>query len=301
MNRTSTLVFALFLALALAAPGCKKIPVEKPPQEKSQPGKEKAPEPVSAADAGVAAEETDAGAKAVETSGPLVPPDPRAAKYVFLGQLGMFIGPPSPPIGEDESVSANELMEWTEVPFGEDRAGKPPKRFSTALEAALDVEALTNRGRLLFELLAQGDLDSVRGKFVISEFEYMQFLEQKGYVETSGKLELLKKWLDRQFEAQRHDYGKFAGPVKRTDRFDGMMEGGMVRMSRWQFEYTDKQGTRKQGCYLFLLSENSWRIMDLTCGDAPWDEAEKTESEEGGTRGEEGVEGDVKSATETKE
>ena len=195
-----------------------------------------------------------------------------ASDYVYALDIATFVGPPVPPIGLEEDLSGADLVDWKELSVVRKETGGAPRQYANAMEAALDTDSLNNSGSLLFELVATGDFDTANRKYILGEFTYMEFLEQKGINDSAGYLEKLKARLQRQYGEVGGAYGSFIRPLRRTDRFEGMMGQGIVRASRWYFEYEDNTGAIKQGCYLFILVENTWRLLDMTCAEEPWAE-----------------------------
>jgi hypothetical protein len=251
---------AALVALA-SAPGCKRKPEESaargPAAEVKPAGPAVAPGTVEPAE-----EEPRPAADAAEAPGPTVPEGPQ---FAYVHPLGTFLGPPSPPILKAENLTAEQLQQWTSVPISETHE---TQKFKTALDAALDTASANNEGRLIFELVAQGDLALALKQPLPPTVEYIEYLQLLGREEaTQGPGELEAK-LREQIQKYAGIFGSDLEPAGRKDRMVGEF-----RLSRWSFTYKDKQGNAASGCFLFILLENAWRLLDMEC--PPEDAAQK--------------------------
>lgn len=254
------------LALALALPGCKKKEEKKEEAPKTE-NKKEAP-PVEEKKSAPPAEEP----AAEEEKAP--PPQEKDVRgeirnkyddYTFVVNPTAAGGPPRPPIGENENISAAQLTEkWTEVPVVDPLHGSP-KKLDTPLDAALDVATMNNRGEVYFTIVQMGDFEAFKAKFLPMAEAYMAYLQQKGLEDTTGAVPRLEEKLKRQFEDRMGRYDTLVGPVKREDRFDGVLGDSMARLARWTFEYTDRQGQTRRDCLLYLLVGSGWQVIDIGC------------------------------------
>jgi len=270
----SRLVLLSILLVAFQAPACKKKPAEPigPAVEQVRaPAEKEVPQPTSTAGtpAPVSAE-SKGSTSAQEPPRPFIHLDPK--QYNYISPPGIPFGPPTPLIGRDESISAAQLAEWTELPVAEPEGEYVPKQFPTPRDAALDLTTLNNRGELLFQLIVQRDSDTILRKYLPAEFAYNEFLRSQGVEETTGKHKALEERLKAQFDELAPTFGAYVGPLGRKDRFSGLLMDDWARLSRWRFAYQDANGERKEGCILFLLSELSWRLLDMKCSEKPWQE-----------------------------
>ena len=48
--------------------------------------------------------------------------------------------------------------------------------------------------------------------------------------------------------------------MKREDRLYGIW-----RLSKWHFEYITRDGGKQKGCFLFMLADARWTVVDLEC------------------------------------
>jgi hypothetical protein len=179
-------------------------------------------------------------------------------------------GPPSPPVGQHESVKPGELGgEWTPVEVAVDRGGNPTG-FTTQEEAALMPETLNNRGLTAFEVILSTEWTTFERKFVPERLAFLDFLQANGVAEPLGYHTRLLEDMRADFDAAQARYGEFVRPLKRQDRIGGVTRDGMARLSRWSFEYKDKGGETRQDCILFLLVNANWTILDIGCDREPW-------------------------------
>jgi hypothetical protein len=268
------------LTIAVLPAGCRKKE-EPAPAPANAPAAQARPEAAGKAEPTVPAEQPPAepqvAAKAPEPAKDPYRSDAQlkklGAEYIHLGSLGEGIGPPTPPIGRDEQVFAGDLVQWKELPVDEVREdGAPPKTFPTPLDAALDTVTVKNMGEVLFELAASGDTELVISKYMMPEYEYMQYLSQKGFPETRLVVEKLQERFKKQVAEQAPRYGKLVRSVKREDRIDGFLVDGYARQAKWTFEFEDKQGRQQTGCYVFMLVGNGWQVIDLEGVEEPWAE-----------------------------
>ncbi|MBM4355120.1 MAG: hypothetical protein FJ109_15270 [Deltaproteobacteria bacterium] len=297
--RTLPLLLLLFLVL----PGCRKGGGESPataPDPAASAGVQASPEsapPVSApasdkpaASSGTAAQGVgDAGpgdpaakaskgqpqvepatANGTPSSGRRRPPPANIAEYNYLGGLGMKLGPPTPPVGSWEKSAAADLLEWTDVPLHDKSEEEGPTRFKTFMDAATDVAAVSHTGQVIFELARSNELEPILAR-TAQELEYTDLLRMRGSTDTMGAWAALRERISGQVAAAGPDYGEFVDARGRKDRVLGMLsETDMARVARWTFEYTNKGGETRTGCYLFLLANYNWMLLDMDCQGGPF-------------------------------
>jgi len=206
----------------------------------------------------------------ISSGNPLRPPPPNVAEYNFLGGLGIRQGPPSPPVGSWETKAAADLLEWTEVPLHDKFEQEGPGRFKTYMDAATDPAAVSHAGQVIFELARSNELEPIQAR-AAQELEYTDLLRLMGKTSTLGAYAEFRERIAGQVAALGPDYGEFVDVRARKDRILGMLfETEMARLARWTFEYKDKAGATRTACYLFLLVNFNWLLLDMDCGSGPF-------------------------------
>ncbi len=257
----------LLAALLICAPGCKK----KAPEKKKSPpvtaAKEVSkPAPTPQPDVSAPEGSTDvSGAKDVSA-----PPEISASmarkmsEYTFFPPLEPPAGPETPPIAADEGIAPSDLTDWKEVNYIRSDP-EVQKEFVTPLDAALDPDSLNNSGQLLFELARERDIDTLLMKFPPPEADYIELLKYQGVEDTSMAFGELKAVFKERLAVLGPTYQSYKGPIGRKDK----LFSTSMRVTRWRFEFVDSEGATKQGCYTFLLADNAWRILDMSCPEEP--------------------------------
>ena len=263
-------VLVAVIAAAVGLGGCwKKKADKKVPAAEAEKAPAAAPALEGVPEESPAVEDDEATASdvVVEGEAKAAPVKTKYDDYTYVVNPTATGGPPRPPIGDKESVTAEQLNEqWTEVAVEEPEGGGP-KQLDTPLAAALDTATLNNRTQVLFTVAQMGDFDTFKAKFLPREEAYMEYLHQKGVEGLSDALAVLERKLLAQFEERRTRYKKLVGPVRRQDKFDGMLGQSMARLARYTFEYEDVDGARQTDCILFLLIGSGWQVLDLGCGE----------------------------------
>jgi len=285
----------LLLLLALACAGCKKdgttqtAPAASGGEAAANPSKgapgSDSPAPDSPASAGQATQSDKGDAagkgdpaqphgKGVSASGKagkgLRPPPANVAEYNYIGGLGARTGPPSPPVGNWEKSSAADMSDWTEIPLNDESEKLGPTRFKTYMDAATDVAAVPHSGQVIYELARSNELPPLLER-IARELEYTDLLRLTGAESTLGAFAAFREKIAGQIAALGPQYGEFVGGTGRKDKVLGMLsETEMARLARWTFEYKDKSGQSRTGCYLFVLTAYNWMLLDMDCDSSPF-------------------------------
>ena len=187
--------------------------------------------------------------------------------YSFTYSTATVFGPPRPPVHIADPLAAKDFLEWRDVltyaPEGKGLAFVP-----TALDAALDINSVNNRGMLLMEFAQAGDFEMILRKYMPPEYEYMGFLATLGQDYTEGALDKLKAHFEKQLHEMTPEFGRYVEPMPtRRDRIIGQ-----YRLTQWSFRYQTPSGEDKVGCFLMVLMENAWRMLDMECAPQEWDD-----------------------------
>jgi hypothetical protein len=258
MKTYLSLVLAVTLASALAA-SCKKAP------DKAQEKKAEAPSaPIPGSSTASDAPEGNPSATPGAVSGAAVrqeaePPKKKEVPLLPSGGSPQLIqGPPLPPVNNRESVVPADLLEWKQVPH--QRNGTEERQFPSPLDAALDPDKVKNRASMLFDLTRDANLATIDKKYFPTVADYTEFLRYLGYTYTVDEMARLTQHVHDQVARLSLEYGEFVQPLEREDKLFGQ-----YRLARYTFEYKDKAGVKQEGCYLMMLSEMTWRILDMEC------------------------------------
>jgi hypothetical protein len=269
MKRRNLFLFALALALLVFA--CKRTP-SPAPSVTPPPAPEVAPAPNPAPDLVVAVPDVSTPTEFAPPPGDATPPQDPWAEYVFMGPLkANEVGPPSPPVGKNETVTVEDLAKgWTQVPIARGE-NDPAPDIDTPDAAALAIETLNNRGLYVFEILTlERNADYFIEKLMPEPPDYLEFLKNLGRAMGTQDARNLERHLRGEVAQRMTQYGKFVGPVKREDRLGVIVDNRVTRLSRWSFEYEDLNGATQQDCLSFVLLRKGWCVLDFGCDEEPW-------------------------------
>jgi len=264
-------------AVALLAVGCsKKSSDEQSPGAGKAPGVEgatgsAAKGPGSGGDSGGAGSpEATAGSGPATGAGPAGAGDtggskpglekPAVPPRRIPGPREIVQGPPSPPVVKQEGFQAGELMEWKKVEHV--RPSDASGQFPTPLDAALDPDKENNRGAMLYALVRDADMETLERKYLPPAADLSEFLRYVGNTYTQDLVAGHASKISEQVLKLGPQYGEMLGATSRLDRIYGQ-----YRLSKWTFEYLDKGGSKKEGCYLFILADMTWKILDMECAE----------------------------------
>ena len=169
-------------------------------------------------------------------------------------------GPPAPPVVKEEGIVAGDLMEWKTVTHV--RPADAEGKYRTPLDAALDPDKVNNRGNMLFIMVRDADMEPLERKFLPPTADMSEFLRYLGNIYTQDMVAAHAQRVRDQTTKLGPQYGEYLGPVARKDRIVGQ-----YRLSKWEFEYLDRGGSRREGCYLLMLADMTWRILDMECNE----------------------------------
>lgn len=246
---------AIFTALIALAASCKDQ-------------KSKAPAPVKAEEAAKATPEPGAipaSAPAAPKGGPepAIPAAPAEVAdnpYIHMGDPNKSDGPPRPPVADNEGIAPADLNDWKELSIVRDYSGGPAK-YPTPLSAQLDRDALNNQGKGLFHFVMQGDLETAMRKYPLDEVAYLDFLQLTGQPSGRDLYTDYREAIANAMHEQGGRFAKFIGPSSRHDKLLSVE----YRVARWYFKYENTEGRQMEACFLFMLSRNAWRIVDMDC------------------------------------
>ena len=198
-----------------------------------------------------------------KVSSPVAPEAPAQVAdnpYMHMGNPNKSDGPPRPPVADNEGIAPADLNDWKELSITRDYSGGPAK-YPTPLSAQLDRDALNNQGKGLFHFVMQGDLETAMRKYPLDEVAYLDFLQLTGQPSSRDLYTEYREAIANSMHEQGGRFAKFSGPSSRHDKLLSVD----YRAARWYFKYESTEGRQMEACFLFLLSRNAWRIVDMDC------------------------------------
>ena len=250
MTGKQTSAFALALALALACNKEPQVPLSPEKEQAAQASPTPAPDPSKQEAPRPDPENKPDQPVAIETDNP----------YINLGNPDEPDGPPFPPVGDLENLVPADLNDWNQLSI-ERVYDANPVVYPTPLDAQLDRDALNNQGKAVFHFVMQGDLETAMRKYPLDEVAYIDLLQLTGKAYEAQLYAEYREAVANRMHELGATYGKF---VEATGRQDKLLNVE-YRAARWYFKYENTSGKQIEACYLFLLSRNAWRVLDLDC------------------------------------
>lgn len=162
-----------------------------------------------------------------------------------------------PPIKEEEKKKYGKMQEWTPVEFKQ--KNRLPVKYRDNLEAALDVEAVNNTLRLVFNLLADtGFVSYYPERFKIPKAAYEE-LQRLNLLEVPR--DPYNKFNESLLDRIKVLEGKVQEEIEITQRLDKI--AGKYRLAKLSFRWKTKNGQSKVGTALLVLVNYNWRLLRL--------------------------------------
>ena len=241
----------------LADPKATSVPRDEVVSDKAQPTGESA---VDQAEQPGAEDKSIAAPDSTASSAPKAPQEGKRKGRWDDYKLDVFdeYKLPIRPVSRFDGVSVDALRDWTEVPLEDDYMGL--RQYRDAWDAALDTPGVPSAGSLAFEMIAAGEWEAFTRTYATPQWEYMELMSCSGYKWVAAAAEEYPVRIKAQYESAYDRFGEFSSTVKREDRLYGIW-----RLSKWHFEYITRDGGKQKGCFLFMLADARWTVVDLEC------------------------------------